>query len=117
MGKGLFDSVLDGWPEGTGKEGTPHPWPVLHTLNREYHCAVCPENDSGGLVLYPDAGLLASEKTAALCFAEENLPVLLEELCLEHLPRRVRLARKGESPESGSSKTPARETACKMGAA
>ena len=60
MGKGLFDSVLDGWPEGTGKEGTPHSWPVLHTLNREYHCAAWPEDDGGGLVLYPDAGLLAS---------------------------------------------------------
>lgn len=117
MGKGLFDSVLDGWPEGTGKEGTPHPWPVLHTLNREYHCAAWPEDDGGGLVLYPDAGLLASEKTAALRFAQDNLPALLRDTCLDHLPRRVRLARKGESPESGSSKTPARKKACKMGAA
>ncbi len=68
-----------------------HPWPVLHTLNREYHCAVWPEDDGGGLVLYPDAGLLASEKTAALRFAQDNLPALLRDMCLEHLPRRVRL--------------------------
>ena len=91
MDKGLFDSVLDGWPEGTGKEGTPHPWPVLHTLNREYHCAVWPEEDGSGLALYPDAGLLASEKTAALRFAQDNLPALLRDMCLAHLPRRVRL--------------------------
>ncbi|WP_300786289.1 hypothetical protein [uncultured Desulfovibrio sp.] len=64
---------------------------MLHTLNREYHCAVWPEDDGGGLVLYPDAGLLASEKTAALRFAQDNLPALLRDMCLEHLPRRVRL--------------------------
>lgn len=109
MGKGLFDSVLDGWPEGTGKEGTPHPWPVLHTLNREYHCAAWPEDDGGGLVLYPDAGLLASEKTAALRFAQDNLPALLRDMCLEHLPRRVRLAHRS-TVESA-----AREKACKRG--
>lgn len=90
MGKGLFDSVLDGWPEETGKEEAPHPWPVLHTLNRTYHCAAWPEDDGGGLVLYPDAGLLASEKTAALRFAQDNLPALLRDMCLDHLPRRVR---------------------------
>lgn len=69
----------------------PHPWPVLDALNRKHHCAVWPEDDGGGLVLYPDAGLLASEKTAALRFAQDNLPALLRDMCLEHLPRRVRL--------------------------
>lgn len=29
MGKGLFDSVLDDWPGGTGKEERPHPRSVL----------------------------------------------------------------------------------------
>ena len=64
---------------------------MLHTLNREYHCAVWPEDDGGGLLLYPDAGLLASEKTVALRFAQDNLPALLRDMCLAHLPRRVRL--------------------------
>lgn len=68
-----------------------HPWPVLDALNRKHHCAAWPEDDGGGLLLYPDAGLLASEKAAALRFAQDNLSCLLKELCLEHLPRRVRL--------------------------
>lgn len=69
----------------------PHPWPVLDALNRKHHCAAWPEDDGGGLLLYPDAGLLASEKAAALRFAQDNLPGLLRDMCLEHLPRRVRL--------------------------
>lgn len=68
-----------------------HPWPVLDALNRKHHCAAWPEDDGSGLLLYPDAGLLASEKDAALRFAQDNLSGLLKELCLEHLPRRVRL--------------------------
>lgn len=69
----------------------PLPWPMLDALNRKHHCAAWPEDDGSGLLLYPDAGLLASEKDAALRFAQDNLSGLLKELCLEHLPRRVRL--------------------------
>lgn len=69
----------------------PHPWPVLDALNRTYHCAAWPEEDGGGLLLHPAAGLLASEKAAALRFAQDNLSGLLKELCLDHLPHRVRL--------------------------
>lgn len=68
----------------------PHPWPVLDALNWTHHCAVWPEDDGSGLLLYPAAGLLASEKAAALRFAQDNLPALLRDMCLEHLPRRVR---------------------------
>lgn len=68
-----------------------HPWPVLDALNRKHHCAAWPEDDGSGLLLYPDAGLLASEKDAALRFAQDNLSGLLKELCLDHLPHRVRL--------------------------
>lgn len=64
---------------------------MLDALNRKHHCAAWPEDDGSGLLLYPDAGLLASEKDAALRFAQDNLSGLLKELCLEHLPRRVRL--------------------------
>lgn len=117
MGKGLFDSVLDGWPDGTGKEGTPHPWPVLHTLNREYHCAVWPEDDGGGLVLYPDAGLLASEKTAALRFAQDNLPALLRDMCLDLLPRRVRLAHRNTVETGASARAQQEKRLAKWGAA
>lgn len=70
----------------------PSPWPIVERLNREYHCGAWPEDDGSGLVIYPDAGLLASEKDAALRYAQENLSALLKELCLEHLPQRVRLA-------------------------
>lgn len=69
----------------------PSPWPVVAALNGEYHCAVIPEEDGGGVTLYPDAGLSEQVQAAALRFAEDNLPALLKELCLEHLPRRVRL--------------------------
>ena len=66
-----------------------HPWPVLDALNRTYRCTALPEG--GGIVLYPAAGLTAWEKADALRFARDNLPLLLKDLCLEHLPRRVRL--------------------------
>ncbi len=70
----------------------PHPWPVLDALNRTHHCAVWPEEDGGGIVLHPSVGMLGAEKAAALRFAQDNLSVLLKELCLDLLPRRVRLA-------------------------
>lgn len=70
----------------------PSPWPVVAALNREYHCAAIPEEDGSGLVIYPDDWLSESERRDALRFARENLPDLLKQLCLEHLPQRVRLA-------------------------
>lgn len=64
---------------------------MLDALNRTYHCAVIPDEDGSGITLYPDAGLAEQVQAAALSFAEYNLPALLEELGLAHLPRRVRL--------------------------
>lgn len=94
----------------------PHPWPVLDALNRTHHCAAWPEADGGGIVLHPSAGMLGAEKVAALCFAEENLPVLLEELCLEHLPRRVRLARRS-SVEAGAKQERSKKNGLEKGGA
>lgn len=68
-----------------------HPWPVLDALNRKRHCAAIPEDDGSGIVLYPDDWLSESERRDALRFARENLPALLKQLRLEHLPHRVRL--------------------------
>lgn len=69
--------------------GHPHPWPVLHELNETYKVGALPADDGSGLVLYPAAGLLQSEKEAALRFAQKNLEALLHDLALEHLPRQV----------------------------
>lgn len=66
-----------------------HPWPVLHELNECYQVGALPAEDGSGLVLYPAAGLLLSEKEAALCYAQDNIETLLHDLALEHLPRRV----------------------------
>lgn len=66
-----------------------HPWPVLHELNERYQVGALPAEDGSGLVLYPAAGLLLSEKLAALRYAQDNLEALLHDLVLEHLPRRV----------------------------
>lgn len=117
MGKGLFDRVLDGWPEGTGKEGIPHPWPVLDALNWTHHCAAWPEDDGSGLLIYPDAGLLASEKDAALRFAQDNLPALLRDMCLDHLPRRVRLAHRNTVETGASARAQQEKRLAKWGAA
>lgn len=73
----------------TTTTGHPHPWPVLHELNETYKVGALPANDGSGLVLYPAAGLLLSEKEAALRFAQKNLEALLHDLALEHLPRQV----------------------------
>lgn len=94
----------------------PHPWPVLDALNWTHHCAVWPEDDGSGLVLYPDAGLLASEKAAALRFAQDNLPALLRDMCLEHLPRRVRLARRS-SVEAGAKQERSKKNGLEKGGA
>lgn len=66
-----------------------HPWPVLHELNERYQVGALPAEDGSGLVLYPAAGLLLSEKEAALCYAQDNIEALLHDLALEHLPRQV----------------------------
>lgn len=68
-----------------------HPWPVLFELNENFHCDVWPAPGESGIILYPAAGLLLSEKLAALQYAQENIDALLHDLALEHLPRRVRL--------------------------
>ena len=78
---------------------SPPPWPVLHKLNERYQMGALPADDGSGLVLYPAAGLLLSEKKAALRFARENLEALLHDLALEHLPRQVWLA--GEKHSNG----------------
>jgi len=83
---------------------TAHPWPVLHELNETYKMGALPAEDGSGLVLYPAAGLLLSEKEAALCYARDNLDALLHDLALEYLPRQVWLDRKsgGIAPDRGS---------------
>lgn len=81
--------------------GHPHPWPVLHELNEVHKVDALPAEDGSGLVLYPAAGLLRSEKEAALCFARENLEALLHDLALEHLPRQVWLANWREVAKEG----------------
>ena len=78
---------------------SPPPWPVLHDLNEKYQVGALPADDESGLVLYPAAGLLRSEKLTALRFAEENIEALLNDLALEHLPRQVWLA--GEKHSNG----------------
>lgn len=76
--------------EGRGGTIPPsHPWPVLHELNERYQVGALPAEDGSGLVLYPVAGLLLSEKEAALRYAKDNLDALLHDLALEHLPRQV----------------------------
>ncbi|WP_300718323.1 hypothetical protein [uncultured Desulfovibrio sp.] len=82
--------------------GHPHPWPVLHELNEVHKVDALPVEDGSGLVLYPAAGLLRSEKEAALRFARENLEALLHDLALEHLPRQVWLANWREVAKEGS---------------
>lgn len=66
-----------------------HPWPVLFELNENFHCDVWPAPGESGIILYPAAGLLLSEKLAALQYAQENIDALLHDLALEHLPRQV----------------------------
>lgn len=78
---------------------SPPPWPVLHELNERYQVGALPADDESGLVLWPAAGLLRSEKLAALRFARENLEALLHDLALEYLPRHVWLA--GEKHSNG----------------
>lgn len=84
-------SILKSEPRGSDIV-PPSPWPIVERLNREYHCGAWPEDDGSGLVIYPDDWLSESERRDALRFARENLPDLLKQLCLEHLPQRVRLA-------------------------
>lgn len=78
---------------------SPPTWPVLHELNETYKVGALPADDESGLVLYPAAGLLRSEKLAALRFAEENIEALLNDLVLKYLPRQVWLA--GEKHSNG----------------
>lgn len=78
---------------------SPPTWPVLHELNETYKVSALPADDESGLVLYPAAGLLRSEKLAALRFAEENIEALLNDLVLKYLPRQVWLA--GEKHSNG----------------
>lgn len=89
---------------GGGTIPTSHPWPVLHELNERYQVDALPAEDGSGLVLYPAAGLLLSEKEAALCYARDNLDALLHDLALKYLPRQVWLDRKsgGIAPDRGS---------------
>ena len=77
---------------------------MLHELNETYKMGALPAEDGSGLVLYPAAGLLLSEKEAALCYARDNLDALLHDLALEYLPRQVWLDRKsgGIAPDRGS---------------
>ena len=84
---------------------------MLHELNEIYKMGALPAEDGSGLVLYPAAGLLLSEKEAALRYARDNLEDLLHDLALEHLPRQVWLDRKsgGIAPDRGST-TEARHT-------
>lgn len=81
--------------------GEAHPWPVLHELNEVHKVGALPAEDGSSLVLYPAAGLLRSEKEAALRFARENLEDLLRDLALEHLPRKVWLAVPVNDPSKG----------------
>lgn len=81
---------------------TAHPWPVLHALNETYKMGALPAEDGSGLILYPAAGLLLSEKEAALRYARDNLEDLLHDLALEHLPRQVRLGGRWIVPDTGS---------------
>lgn len=104
MSEGLFNAVLASLHDrGRNLQKTSctrqgeqplqgHPWPVLHELNETYQVGALPAEDGSGLVLYPAAGLLRSEKLAALRFAKENLEALLHDLALEPLPRQVWLA-------------------------
>lgn len=85
--------------------GHPHPWPVLHELNEVHKVDALPADDESGLVLWPAAGLLRSEKLAALRFARENLKDLLHDLTLEHLPRKVWLANWREVAKEGGGAT------------
>lgn len=78
MSEGLFDAVLAAHAGGgrnlqktsTARQGEQapqgHPWPVLHELNETYKVGALPADDESGLVLWPAAGLLRSEKLAAL---------------------------------------------------
>lgn len=81
--------------------GEAHPWPVLHELNEVHKVGALPAEDGSGLVLYPAAGLLRSEKLAALRFARENLEALLHDLNLEHLPRQVWLTGGPDASKGG----------------
>lgn len=104
MSEGLFDAVLASLHDRgrdlqktsctRQREQQPqgHPWPVLHELNETYQVGALPADDGSGLVLYPAAGLLRSEKLAALRYARNNIEALLHDLALEHLPRQVWLA-------------------------
>ena len=104
MSEGLFDAVLAslhdrGWDlqkTSCTRQGEQqpqgHPWPVLHELNETYKVGALPADDGSGLVLHPAAGLLRSEKLAALRYARNNIEALLHDLALEHLPRQVWLA-------------------------
>ena len=74
MSEGLFDAVLaslhdrgrDLQKTSCTRQGEQqpqgHPWPVLHELNETYQVGALPADDGSGLVLYPAAGLLRSEK-------------------------------------------------------
>ena len=85
-------------PGEGGSMPSPPPWPVLYELNERYQVGALPADDDSGLVLYPAAGLLQSEKEAALRYARNNIEALLLDLALEHLPRQVWLA--GEKPSN-----------------
>lgn len=114
MSEGLFDAVLAAHAGGgrnlqktsTARQGEQapqgHPWPVLHELNETYKVGALPADDESGLVLWPAAGLLRSEKLAALRFARENLEALLHDLAREYLPRQVWLA--GQQKEGGGAR-------------
>lgn len=104
MSESLFDAVLASLPDrgrhlqktSCTRQGEQpsqgHPWPVLHELNETFKVGALPADDGSGLVLWPAAGLLRSEKLAALRYARDNLEALLHDLDLEHLPRQVWLA-------------------------
>ena len=74
---------------------------MLHELNETYKMGALPADDESGLVLWPAAGLLRSEKLAALRYARDNLEALLPDLDLEHLPRQVWLAGHVNAPSKG----------------
>lgn len=76
-----------------------HPWPVLHELNERYQVGALPAEDGSGLVLYPAAGLLLSEREAALRYARDDIEALLHNLALEHLPRQVWLDGRRTAPD------------------
>ena len=104
MSESLFDAVLaslhdrgrDLQKTSCTRQGEQppqgHPWPVLYELNERYQMGALPADDDSGLVLHPAAGLLRSEKLAAL----------LHDLALEHLPRQVWLA--GQQKEGGGAR-------------